>query len=60
MEKSGQIEKLKNIKENTLVLILNNKYKKNWQTPENVLKYIKENWTKVNEVYIFDIYEWRN
>ena len=31
--------------------------KRNWQNPEDVRKYIKENLEKIGEIYIFDIYE---
>ena len=52
----GQIEKLEK-EENTIVLILNDKYSRNWQNPEKVRKYIIENWTKEGEIRQFDIYE---
>lgn len=52
----GQIEKLEK-EENAIVLILNDKYSRNWQNPENVRKYIVENWTKEGEIRQFDIYE---
>lgn len=42
---------------NTQYLILNDKYSKNWQTPINIIEYIKNNKTKVGEVEIFDVYE---
>ena len=52
----GQIEKLKNLKNNELILILNEKYHRNWQTPEKVIKYVKESLTKTGEIGSFDIY----
>lgn len=52
----GQIENL-NQEENIRVLILKEKYRLNWQAPKQVIKYIKNNWKKVGEIYIFDIYE---
>lgn len=52
----GQIKKLEN-EENVIVLILNEKFKYNWQTPENVRRHIIENWNKTEEILIFDIYE---
>ena len=58
VEKNGQIEKLKKDKENTIILILNNKYKRNWQTPESVIEFIKNNWTKTNDVLNYEVYEW--
>lgn len=51
----GQIEDLKNIQEKT-VLIMNDNYRRNWQNPENVRKYIKKEMTKTGEIGIFDIY----
>ena len=52
----GQIEKLKNTN-NTLALIMNENYIRNWQNPEKVRNYIIENWTKIGEIRNFDIYE---
>lgn len=52
----GQIEKLKN-KENILILIMNENYSRNWQNPEQVRKYIIENWRKIGEISTFDIYQ---
>lgn len=42
---------------NTQYLILKDKYGKNWQTPFDIINYVKENKTKVGEIEIFDIYE---
>lgn len=53
----GQIENLKKENDNTVVLIMNNSYSRNWQTPEKVRKYIINNWTKRGEIEKFDIYE---
>lgn len=53
----GQIENLKKENDNTVVLIMNNSYSRNWQTPEKVRKYIIDNWTKRGEIEKFDIYE---
>ena len=52
----GQIENLKSDVEK-IVLILNNKYSRNWQNPENVRKYIIQNMNYVGKVGAFDIYE---
>lgn len=52
----GQIEKIKNMKD-TLILIKNNKIPLNWQTPKEVITYVKENLRKVGTVSFFDIYE---
>lgn len=42
---------------NIQYLILKDGYKQNWQTPLNILNYIKTNKKKVGEIEIFDIYE---
>jgi len=52
----GQIEKLKN-ENNTIVLILNDNYRRNWQNPEKVRAYIINDWNKIGEILHFDIYE---
>ena len=52
----GQIEKLQN-EENVIVLIMNENYSRNWQNPEQVRKYIIENWRKIGEISTFDIYQ---
>ena len=38
-------------------LILNQKYRLNWQTPINIINYIKKNKLKKGSIEIFDIYE---
>lgn len=53
----GQIENLKNTTKDTLVLIMNDNYRRNWQNPEKVRNYIIENWTRIGEIRNFDIYE---
>lgn len=53
----GQIEKIKNLKSNTKILIKNKKYNLNWQTPTKVIYYIRNNLNKIGEINIFDIYE---
>ena len=52
----GQIEKIRNMKD-TLILIKNEKIPLNWQTPKEVITYVKENLRKVGTVSFFDIYE---
>lgn len=52
----GQIEKLKN-EENAKFLIMNSKYKRNWQNPEKVRNYIINNKEKTGEIGNFEIYE---
>lgn len=56
----GQIKKLKNEDKNTIILIKNEMYIRNWQNPENVRNYIINNWTKTGEIGCFDIYEKNN
>ena len=53
----GQIELIKNLESGTKILIKNNKYSLNWQTPINVINYIRNNFNKIGEISIFDIYE---
>lgn len=53
---NGLIEDLKT-KEDAVILILNDRYSMNWQTPEDVIKYIKNNYRKIGEIETFDIYE---
>ena len=52
----GQIENLKK-EEDIMVLIINDKYARNWQNPEKVREYIIDEWNKVGEISKFDIYE---
>lgn len=42
---------------NTQYLILKDKFNKNWQTPLDVIEYVKINKNKIGEIEIFDIYE---
>lgn len=42
---------------NTRYLILKDKFNKNWQTPLDVIEYVKINKNKIGEIEIFDIYE---
>lgn len=53
----GQIEKIKQRQENELFLIRKENLKTNWQTPLNVIKYVRENLNKINEVSIYEVYE---
>ena len=52
----GQIEKIKELEKNTKILIKNDNYRRNWQNPNKVTEYIKENLNKIGEVEYFDIY----
>ena len=53
---TGLISDLNNAKENTVVLILQNKYGMNWQTPLSVVNYIRDKWKLVDQVSKFDVY----
>lgn len=53
----GQIQKIKQKEENTLYLIRNEKLKSNWQTPLNVIEYIRDNLEKKEEIEIYDVYK---
>ena len=52
----GQISKIQNEKD-IIILIKNEKYKRNWQNPEKVRKYIINNMNKTGKIGVFDIYE---
>lgn len=41
----------------TKYFVLKDQYQKNWQTPLNIIDFVKENKTKVGEIEIFDIYK---
>ena len=53
----GQIEKIKQKDENTIYLIRKESIKTNWQTPLNVVQYIRENLKKIDDIEIYDVYE---
>ncbi len=53
----GIIEELKQLPSGTKLLIKNNKYSKNWQTPMEVIHFVENNFNKIDEINIFDIYE---
>lgn len=53
----GQIQKIKEMNSGTKILIKNEKTKRNWQNPEQVTKYIKENLNKIDQIEYFDVYE---
>ena len=53
----GMIEKIQKMPSGTKLLIKNDRYNKNWQTPMEVINYIKNNLNKISEISIFDIYE---
>ena len=53
----GQIEKIKNKDENELFLIRKPNLRTNWQTPLEVINYIRGNLEKVGELSIYEVYE---
>lgn len=53
----GQIEKIKQRQKNELFLIRKENLKTNWQTPLNVIKYVKEKLEKVDGISIYDVYK---
>lgn len=53
----GQIEEINHLPKGTQLLIKNDNYKRNWQSPEKVISYIKNTFNKIGNISIFDIYE---
>lgn len=53
----GQIEKIKNKDGNELVLIRKPNLRANWQTPLEVINYVRENLEKIGELSIYEVYE---
>ena len=53
----GQIKKIKQKDESTLYLIRKENMKSNWQTPMNVVKYIRDNLVRIGEISIYEIYK---
>lgn len=56
-DEDGQIEKINHLASGSQILIKNNNYKRNWQTPEKVISYIQNNFHKIGEISLFNIYE---
>lgn len=52
----GQIERIANRKDNEIFLIRKEGIINNWQTPNDVLKYIRKNLENIGEIEIYDIY----
>jgi len=53
----GIISKIQVLNSGTKFLIRKDGYRRNWQTPENVISYVKKEYKKIDEIEIFDIYE---
>lgn len=56
-DEEGIITNLEQENNQIIVLIMNEKYRRNWQNPEKVREYIINRWTKVGEIENFDIYQ---
>ncbi|MBQ2937671.1 MAG: hypothetical protein IJE05_02150 [Clostridia bacterium] len=52
----GQIQKIEQKEENTLYLIRRKNLSLNWQTPVDVINYIRENLELVEEISIYEVY----
>ena len=53
---TGQIQKIQQKDENVLYLIRRKNLSLNWQTPLNVINYIRENLELVEEISIYEVY----
>lgn len=53
----GQIEKIQNRNDNELYLIRNSKLRSNWQTPLNVVNYVRNNLEKIGEISIYEVFK---
>ena len=53
----GQIEKIKQRDESTLYLIRKENKRSNWQTPMSVVRYIRNNLEKIDDIEIYDVYK---
>ena len=53
----GQIEKIQNRNDNELYLIRNSKLRSNWQTPLNVVNYVRNNLEKIGEISIYELFK---
>ena len=53
----GQIKKIKQKNDNEIILVRKSNLKTNWQTPKEVVKYVRENLEKIGEINIFEIYK---
>ena len=52
----GVIDDLEELNSDYKFLVRKDEYSRNWQTPEKVISYVKNNYTKKGEIEIFDIY----
>ena len=52
----GIISKLQSLNADSKFLIRKDEYRRNWQTPDEVISYVKKEYKKIDEIEIFDIY----
>lgn len=50
------IKKIEDLSDNGSFLILKDTYSLNWQVPKDVINFIKDNYNKVGQITIFDVY----
>ena len=53
----GEIEKIKNRDNNTIYLIRKANINQNWQAPENVITYIRDNLELLGQITMYDVYQ---
>ena len=53
----GEIEKIKNRDNNTIYLIRKANINQNWQAPENVITYIRNNLELLGQLTMYDVYQ---
>lgn len=53
----GQIQRIKERDKNNIYLIRNRKIENNWQIPQKVIKYVRENLEKIEEIEIYEVYK---
>jgi len=50
------IEKIKSLDENSMILLLSEKYAINWQMPSEIIQVVKENYSKIDSIEAFEVY----
>ena len=53
----GQIQRIKERDKNNIYLIRNRRLENNWQIPQKVIEYIRENLEKIEEIEMYEVYE---
>ncbi len=51
------IQEIKNKQDNTIILIRRKNLQLNWQTPTEIIEFVRENLSQIGEVSIFEIYK---